>query len=381
MPQKFSQTDRTIRSDFKQSFKTISEASHAPGIIYSDPEVFKMEKDRLFLNDWLLVGRLEELSNPGDYMTWTIAGEPIIITKTENHELKAFYNMCAHRGVQVADGQGNTKTFKCPYHGWVYDLSGKLLGAAYMERVEGFDPNSCSLAALPIDTWAGNIFISFNRNADPLEEFLGEFTKEFQSLRPEACRLANKIELELDCNWKFVTENLMDMYHVGVLHAGSFGARFSWKEEDVHLKARGEFYMQYSAGPPTPNAEPLLGKMPWLEDQPESYASTGFLAPNLTIFGRIDCVRIFTIWPQSAKLSKVVIYHLFPEEFFSFPEFTETLKVYRDYQIKVIEEDRTMIESLQRGVESRGFVPGRMSTLETPIHNYLQGYLNRMFPS
>ena len=381
MQQEYNQMRTTGELDLSESFRNISEASHAPGAIYSDPKVFQIEKDRLFFKDWLLVGRSEELSNPGDFMTWSIVGEPIIIARTENEGLKAFYNMCAHRGVEIADGRGNTKTFKCPYHGWVYDLSGNLLGAAYMERVEGFDPKSCRLPALPIDTWAGNIFISLNPKAQPLSDFLGDFKNEFQTLRPEDCRLANKIELELDCNWKFVSENLMDMYHVGVLHAGSFGARFSWNEEDVHLKSRGEFYMEYSAGPPTPNAEPLLGKMPWLEDQPVSYASTGFLAPNLTIFGRIDCVRMFTVWPQSAKSCKVIIYHLFPEVFFALEEFTEMIKIYREYQIKVIEEDRTMMESLQRGVESRGFVPGRMSTLETPIHNYLQGYLSRMFQS
>ena len=380
MQQEYNQM-RAVESDMSKSFNKISEASHAPGSIYCDPKVLQMEKDRLFFEDWLLVGRSEELSNPGDFMTWRILGEPIIITRTEKEGFKAFYNMCAHRGVEIANGQGNTKTFKCPYHGWVYDLSGNLLGAAYMDRVEGFDPTSCKLPTLLIDTWAGNIFISLNPKARSLKDFLGDFKDEFKDLRPEDCRLGNKIELELDCNWKFVSENLMDMYHVGVLHAGSFGARFSWNEEDVRLKSRGEFYMQYSAGPPTPHAEPLLGKMPWLEDQPESYASTAFLSPNLTIFGRIDCVRLFTVWPQSATSCKVIIYHLFPEIFFTFKEFTEKIKIYREYQIKVIEEDRTMMESLQRAVESRGFVPGRMSTLETPIHNFLQGYLNRMFQS
>ena len=253
------------------------------------------------------------------------------------------------------------------------------MGAAYMERVEGFDPATCRLPALALETWAGNIFVSFNPDPPSLAESMEGFDSDFGFLRQEDCRLGNKIELELDCNWKFVSENLMDMYHVGVLHANSFGARFSWKEENVHLKEKGGLRVRYKAGPPTPKAEPLLGKMPWLEDEPYSFACTGFLAPNLTLFGRIDCVRLFTTWPETVDYCKVIIYHLFPKTFFDRPDFEENLKIYRDYQILVIEEDRLMMESLQRATASRGYVPGRMSTLETPIHNYLKGHFDRIF--
>lgn len=368
-----------LGQNLKESLRPIEKASHAPGYVYSDPAVLDIEKDRLFMRDWLFVGRLEELKQPGDFLTWRIAGEPIVVTRDQDGDLQAFYNMCAHRGVEVAQGQGNARTFKCPYHGWVYDLSGKLMGAAYMERVEGFDPSTCRLPALALDTWAGNIFVSFNSDPPPLTEFMGGFDSDFADLRLQDCRLGNKIELELDCNWKFISENLMDFYHVGVLHSNSFGARFSWKKEDVHLKEKGGLHIRYKAGPPTPKAEPLIGKMPWLEDQPYNYACTGFLAPNLTLFGRIDCVRLFTAWPETVDHCKVIIYHLFPEEFFERPDFDEKLKIYHDYQVLVIEEDRSMMESLQRAMASRGFVPGRMSTLETPIHNYLKGHFNRTF--
>jgi Rieske 2Fe-2S family protein len=361
------------------SQRPLRQASHVPGYIYSAPEVLEREKEAFFLQDWLYVGRVEELAHPGDYMTWRIAGEPIIIARDTQSTLRGFYNMCLHRGVEVATGQGNQRSFKCPYHGWVYDLTGQLTGAAYMQESVGFDVSQCRLPPLGVDVWAGNIFVTFNPTPPPLAEFITEFAQDFSFLRPQDCRLGNKIRIDLGCNWKLVSENLMDFYHVGVLHANSFGAKFPWDDENVHLKARGGLTIWYKAAPPTPGGEPLFGKMPWLADQPLSFACTGFLAPNLTLFGRIDCVRLMTVWPQTVDTCTFLIYHLFPEEFFARPDFEKNRQIYHDYQIQVLEEDRAMIQSLQQAMGTRGFVPGRMSTLEKPIHNYLNAYLDRVF--
>jgi Rieske 2Fe-2S family protein len=364
--------------DFAQVRRPVAEASHAPGVVYASPDVHRLEVERLFRRDWLMVAREEELPEPGDYMTLRIAGEPIVVARGRDGELRAFYNMCVHRGVEVVEGTGRTRAFKCPYHGWTYDLDGRLLGAGYMKDCVAFDPASERLRPLRLQTWRRNVFVSFDPEAPPLAEHVAEFEKDFAFLRPEACRLGNRIELELACNWKFVPENLMDFYHVGVLHAGTFGAKFSWTDDQVQLKPRGGISIFYSAGPPTPGAQPLLGKMPWLEDRPVSFSCTGFLPPNCTLFGRIDCVRFMVAWPEGPGRSRTVIYHLFPEEFFGRPGFRETLRAYHDYQLTVLEEDRSMIESMQRAMASPAYRPGRMSTLEKPLHHYLNGYLDRL---
>jgi phenylpropionate dioxygenase-like ring-hydroxylating dioxygenase large terminal subunit len=358
--------------------RPVAEASHAPGFLYASPEVYQLEVERLFRRDWLLVGREEEVPDPGDHLTLRIAEEPIVVARGRDGTLHAFSNMCAHRGVEVVQGCGRAARFSCPYHGWTYDLDGRLLGAGYMNASVGFDVSRVRLAPLRLETWRGNIFVSFDPAAPPLAEHVAEWEKDFAFLRPEACRLGNRLELRLDCNWKFVSENLMDFYHVGVLHAGTFGARFSWDDDRVQLKPRGGIAIFYQAGPPTPGAQPLLGKMPWLEDRPLSFACTGFLPPNGTLFGRIDCVRLMIAWPEGPGRSRTVIYHLFPEEFFARPGFRDTLKVYHDYQLTVLEEDRSMIESMQRAMSSPAYRPGRMSVLEKPLHHYLNGYVERV---
>ena len=206
---------------FSESRRALQAARHGPGYIYSSPEHYRAEIDAYFMTDWLYVARIEELEDPGDYMALRLAGEPVVIARDKDGRLNACYNMCAHRGVEVAYGSGNTKSFKCPYHGWVYDLTGQLTGAAYMKESDGFDVSACRLKPLRLGLWRGNVFVTFNENAPPLDRFVEEFEKDFAFLRMEDCRLGNKIVIELECNWKFVHENLMDFYHVGVLHAKS----------------------------------------------------------------------------------------------------------------------------------------------------------------
>src|ERR1700677_1793677 len=131
--------------DFRGTRETLEGAAHAPGYIYSSPEVYQREIDSYFMKDWLYMGREEELEKPGDFMTRRIVGEPIIIARNKDRTLRAYFNMCAHRGVEVAEGDGNTRAFKCPYHGWVYDLEGKLTGAGHMKESAGFNPANCRL--------------------------------------------------------------------------------------------------------------------------------------------------------------------------------------------------------------------------------------------
>jgi Rieske 2Fe-2S family protein len=287
--------------------------------------------------------------------------------------------MCKHRGVEVAYGKGNTRAFKCPYHGWTYDLKGKVRGAAFMKDSEGFDTSELRMTPIRFATWRRNMFICFSKDTPALEEHLKDIEKDFGPLlQMENTRLGNKTIIELECNWKLAYENLMDFYHVRVLHANTFGASFSWDKDDLDLKRNG-VSMWYKAGPPTPKAEPLLGKMPWMEDKEFSFASEGYLQPNLTLFGRVDCARPFIIWPLGVSRCQIIAYQCFPEKVFERPDIKDTLKIYENYLLRVLEEDRVMIESLQKAMSSRAFEPGRMSILEKPIHHVLNRVIERVF--
>ncbi|MBN9429491.1 MAG: aromatic ring-hydroxylating dioxygenase subunit alpha [Burkholderiales bacterium] len=352
---------------------------HLPGEIYTSPEIYAQEMQEYFFKEWLFVGRAEQFGKPGDYRALRLLGRPVLIARNKEGAIHAFHNMCLHRGVEVADGEGNARSFKCPYHGWTYDLNGQLVGAAYMKDTEDFDAATCTLPRIHLENWRGNLFINFAEQPKPFAQATEHLERDFAILHSERCRLADITRTTLNCNWKFFHENLMDYYHVGVLHAKTFGARFSWTPENLALQSGGGLTMRYLASPSTPDGISLFGKAPWLEHEENSFACTAFYPPNMTLFGRIDMVKIITAWPLGPDRCEVSIFMMFPEEFFAHDDFENKVAVYREYQKAIYEEDRSMIESMQRAMSLPNYVPGRLSVMEKPIHHFLGSYIERMF--
>jgi phenylpropionate dioxygenase-like ring-hydroxylating dioxygenase large terminal subunit len=361
------------------SKKPIDMARHAPGDVYASPEVFALEKEKLFMQDWLCVGREEEIAKPGDYMTHSVMGEPIIIARNEAGVVNAFYNQCRHRGVEVAEGSGNTRRFMCPYHAWTYDLNGQLVGAAFMQETAGFDIKSCRLKPLRSETWKGWIYISFNPDIGPLADHVGFLDDAFGELRQEDCGLAYKFTLEMNCNWKLVYENQLDNYHVGVLHAATVGKHQSSPDRKFNLQPNGRLSVDYGSRPTTPDGVSLFGKMPWMAHQPDTFARTGFLPPNMTILSRMDMYRPFVHWPIAPDKTRSYGYFLLPKEKLQDPQLQEKMAVYVEYLKKVLDEDRSMVESLQRNMMTNGYEPGRFSTKEASIHHLMNHHLKRVF--
>ena len=359
----------------------LSQASHLPGYFYQSAEIFEAEKDRIFLKDWLCVARVEEIDKPGDYLTLRIIGEPVIVAHGDDGALNAFANVCRHRGVEVASGRGNTREFSCPYHGWLYDLSGRLVGAPYMKEAEGFDPADCRLTPLRLGVWAGWIFVTFDPDAVTLEDFIGAFDADLTQFSQERCRLAATVRIDYDSNWKLVVENLVDPYHSEIAHAATIGKLPKPAVRNAPVVNRlgdGGLTVFFDGAPMTPDGTSLFGKMPWLEDAPESLGCTAHLAPNLQVFASCDNVHPVITWPRTATTSTAIAYLLLPEDAFDDPEFDEKVMVYRDFLFAVLDEDRWVIESQQRSLGSAHFQRGRMSVMEAPVHYVINDYLRRM---
>lgn len=364
--------------DIKAAYKPIKQATHVPGFIYSSPEIFALEKERIFMKDWLCLGRVEEIEKPGDYMTFRILGEPVLICRDEKGNINAFANMCRHRGVEVAQARGNTTEFTCPYHGWLYNLEGWLVGAPYMRDAEGFDIRSCRLRPVRSGVWAGWIFINLDDNAEPFEKTIADFDSEFSFLQQERYRIADRYEAEFDCNWKLLVENFVDFYHIGVLHANSFGRFMKTMDVAYDLRDRGGVFLNYDAGTQSQSGKLLFGKPEWLKDKPDRFSATGWLSPNFHMFARAENVRPYFVWPISPTKSRVSVITILPEESFSHPRFAENIANYRQQLITVSEEDRSMVESLQNAMASRKFVPGRMSRLEQGVQHILKYNVSRI---
>lgn len=360
--------------------KDLAHAEHLPGEVYTSDAVLEREIERIFQTDWLCVGRVEEVEKPGDYKAINIAGEPVVITRDEEGGLNAFSNLCRHRGIQVApDGCGNTKRLTCPYHGWAYDLQGCLVGAPQMEKTAGFDKANVQLHKLSVDTWAGWIFVTFNREPESLSAFVAPLDADVGFLQQERCRMGAKLVSTWGCNWKLVTENLCDPYHFRALHGKSFGARIPIETYRFDLRARGGISASYDAAPQTPDGDAPLGPMPWLSDQSTGLSVFGFLAPQMTVIGRIDEIHVYTVWPEAVDRTRVELYHLFAAEHFDRPDFEEKSRVYTDFLANVVEEDASVAPQLQQAVASKNFQPGRLSWLEEAVHHQMRYNIERTF--
>jgi nitrite reductase/ring-hydroxylating ferredoxin subunit len=192
--------------------------------ILHDPEIYRLELERIFARSWVFLGHEVEIPNPGDYVLRQIGEDQVIVTRDAEGGVNILLNVCAHRGMQVcwAD-DGSQNQFKCPYHGWVFDNSGKLLGAPFEQELFGdWDKSEFGLKKANISMRQGLIFGSFAENPPPLEDYLGDVTWYLDyMLKDIDWELSGgwAHPFSIDSNWKLMMENNSgDGYHTFTQH-------------------------------------------------------------------------------------------------------------------------------------------------------------------
>ncbi|MGH9530974.1 MAG: aromatic ring-hydroxylating oxygenase subunit alpha, partial [Terriglobales bacterium] len=180
-----------------------------PSRLYTDPAALAGEQQRIFSRTWQLVGRRDQVTNPGDYFTTEVAGEPLLIARDAEGKLRAFYNVCRHRAGPPAEGCGSRKVFRCSYHGWTYGLDGHLLNAPEFEGVEDFRPEEFGLAPLRVEEWALWVFVNLDDDAEPLLASLRELPAQAARFNLERLRFLERSEYLMQCNWKTYMDNYL----------------------------------------------------------------------------------------------------------------------------------------------------------------------------
>ena len=170
-------------------------ATTLPADFYTDRDRFRVEMDRLFTQDWICAGRVEQVESPGQFFLRDLAGESIIITRSASGPLQAFYNVCRHRGTRLCtEAAGRfAGSIQCPYHAWTYALDGGLVGAPHMDEVPHFRKEDYPLHRVEADEWDGHIFITLARAPRPLVHQLADLPAKFRSWRMQDLRLGHRI--------------------------------------------------------------------------------------------------------------------------------------------------------------------------------------------
>lgn len=194
-----------------------------PPDIYTSEVFLDREINDVFARDWVCVGRSNSLANPGDYITYELAGQPIFVIRDKDGGLRAMSNVCLHRMSTLLTGSGNKRAIVCPYHAWTYNLDGSLRGAPAMTLNEGFCKDSYKLPQVRCEDWLGWIMVTLNQDAPSVSTQLAEVESHIEDFGMEAYVETFHETHIWDTNWKILAENFMESYHLPVCHAGTIG--------------------------------------------------------------------------------------------------------------------------------------------------------------
>src|SRR3954452_21900163 len=191
-----------------------------PARYYTDAALFGRELDGLFGKMWFYAGRAEDAEQAGRFFVRELNGHNIIVTRNEDGAVRAFHNICRHRGTRIcAKPAGQLPgSIQCPYHAWTYDLDGELIGAPHMDEVPHFRKSDYPLLAVRADEWDGHIFLNLDSGAQPLAAQLGPLVEKFRSWRMQDLRRGHRIVYDVKANWKLIVQNYNECLHCPNLH-------------------------------------------------------------------------------------------------------------------------------------------------------------------
>jgi choline monooxygenase len=330
---------------------SITETRTLPWSWYVDPAVYRLEQERIFRRFWQYVARTDEISEPASFHTSRAGDLPVLLVRDGEGELRAFLNVCRHRGSIICRGSGKRQTLQCPYHAWTYDFDGRLLKAPRSDREGGFDPDELGLVRLQVGTWGPFIFVNPDLDAPSLVEALDDVPDRVAAagVDVDALRFLSRAESEYEANWKICAENFLECYHCAVAHPG-FSAAMDVSPE-AYLLDTGTLRMT-QLSPPRP--EPRGG-----------YDLTGEVERgqfHLLFPGTVANVMLgrpnFSIGPI-VPLAPERTYRFL--DYFVAPDADEGwIEEMLAFDAQVGAEDRVLVERVQAGVRSGLLGEGRL---------------------
>ncbi len=359
------------------------EAKSLPGAYYFDETIFALEREKVFAADWICVGREEGIPEPGSFVLVEVAGESILVVRSEENRISAFYNLCRHRGSRLCrDGQGRLgDRIRCPYHAWTYDLEGALVLAPRMDEVAGFDPAAHGLHRVHAAAAGGLLFVSLAQDPKP---FAQEVEPHFARFRPWGLadlKVRRRIDYEVAANWKVVCENYSECYHCASVHP-AFSRRVHARSgrNDAYAGTLLGGHMELAAGTSSLTATgdlcgPVLGTIGG-DDLARVYFYSLF--PNLMVSLHPDYVMTHIIEPLSATRTRVRCEWLFAEGAADGEDCDPDAAV--ALWDPVNREDWEVCAGVQLGVGSRAYRPSPFSRAESLSQAFNQQLLRALGP-
>ncbi len=337
---------------------------------YRDAEIAELEQRRVFARTWQFVGHVSQLEQPGTYTTSNAGVEPVLVVRDDDGGLRAFRNVCRHRGSRLLSGSGECKkAIRCRYHGWTYRLDGSLIGVPEARSIEGLDKSALGLFPARVEVLCGLIFVNLDVHARPLAEQVEGLPERMERYGLERLRARVDAPSSQPANWKIVVDNYLEGYHVPIAHPGLMRL-LDYKNYDVEVHDNWIWFEAPMRDKPSGNLmertyQRLVSPMAGLSEEDTRVWRYILIYPNTTIDLYPDQIGVWQINPDGVLRTSDVNLTLLP------PDSDWRTRAARLANKKVNElvsdEDEDLVANVQAGIESRGWEPGPLSGREAAI--------------
>jgi choline monooxygenase len=322
-----------------------------PAQYYTDPAIYEREKEAIFFKSWNYACHVSQVAEPGSFVTCMVADQNIAVMRGQDGVLRAFYNVCSHRAHELLKGCGKANIITCPYHAWTYHMDGRLRTAVGQKRVEGFEAQEFGLRPVRLEEYAGFIFVNLDQDASPFRDQAGTLAADMAQYCDvvPTLKFAHRLTYELKANWKNVVDNFLECYHCSAAHPAFVDLV---DIQNYRTKTYGIYSSHIS---PPGRSDNTAYQLPAGEER--DFAAW-WVWPNVTfnIFPGAPNITVLHIMPTGPETTK--------EHFDVFlledkPSESEWQAI--RYIDEVLQpEDIGLVESVQRGLHSKGYSQGRL---------------------
>jgi len=353
-----------------------------PGAFYTAPEILAEEREQLFARQWNCVGRASELDGAGAFVVREVAGESLIILRDRTGALRAFFNVCRHRGTRLCDAAAGrlSETIQCPYHAWTYGLDGRLLGAPHMQDVEGFEKRQYPLHSASIVEWQGFVFVHVGEEPEPFDTWFAAASDRLARFDLASLTVGHRASYDVAANWKLVFQNYSECLHCPVIHP-ELSALLPYQSGANDL-VEGPFLGGYMEITP-PNVSATMSgracahRLRATEDSDDDHRGYYYtIMPNLLLSIHPDYVNYYLLTPLAVDRTRVDTEWLFDPRNTGDPTFNPGDAV--AFWDVTNRQDWDIVARSQLGIASRRYTPGPYSPRESIPAAWDREYLRMM---
>jgi choline monooxygenase len=326
---------------------SLERATTLPSSWYLDPQCLARERERVFHSSWQWIGRAEDVNRPGDYFATDILGEPVVVARALDSKLHGLSNVCRHRAALIAHGKGTGKLLQCPYHGWTYELDGKLRRAPEMEGVEEFDVRTVCLPEVRVEAWGPLLFAKLDPSGLGFRDLVPSIADEVEraGFPIERMKFRERREYPVEANWKVYVDNYLEGYHIPMIHPALY------RELDYD-GYRVEAYRCHAA---------QIAPFRHSEGKADAAVLYYWIYPNVMLNFYPGSLQANAVVPLDHERTLTIF------EWFALPDEEVDAAVAFSHQVQL--EDVAISNSVQKGLRSKSYDRGRLcARRENGVH-------------